>query len=190
MQINQSQAHVDVEQKMKSNKNESVPTESLQQVNKKQLNAAILEGAIEQTNQSTNSIKMQPLSLLLKTALQGINDALKEIEPTYSLQESYQSETDFSPEAVADRIVSFSTNFFSAYQQQHPELGEQEARDTFSALMLAGVEEGVGEAKDILQALSVLEGDVEEDINKTMEFILQGFEKFRNPEKTMESPSE
>jgi len=194
MQINSRQAYVEVEQSDKNPKNESVAannepasTESLQQINKKQLNAAILQSAIDQSNKTSSSIKDQPLALVLKTALQGINDALKEIEPTQSLQQSYESEVDFSPEATAERIVTFSTNFFNAYQEQHPELDPQEARDTFADLMLEGVEEGIGEAKDILKALSVLEGDVEQDIDLTMSFILEGFEKFRNPEPAVES---
>ncbi|MEJ6122446.1 DUF5610 domain-containing protein [Vibrio sp. 2-Bac 85] len=194
MQINSRQTYVEVEQSDKNPKNESVAannepasTESLQQINKKQLNAAILQSAIDQSNKTSSSIKDQPLALVLKTALQGINDALKEIEPTQSLQQSYESEVDFSPEATAERIVTFSTNFFNAYQEQHPELDPQQARDTFADLMLEGVEEGIGEAKDILKALSVLEGDVEQDIDLTMSFILEGFEKFRNPEPTVES---
>lgn len=194
MQINSRQTYVEVEQGGKTlkneaaaTKNEPATTESFQQINKKQLNAAILQGAVDQSNKSSSSIKDQPLALVLKTALQGINDALKEIEPTQSLQQSYESEIDFSPEATAERIVTFSTNFFSAYQDQHPELDPQQARDTFADLMLEGVKQGVGEAKDILKALSVLEGDVEQDIDKTMSFILDGFEKFRNPEPTVES---
>lgn len=180
MQINQRQTQIEVEQDNKANKVQSTPTESLQQVNKKQLNAAILQGAIDQADKSSSSIKDQPLALVLKTALQGINDALKEIEPSQSLQQSYESEADFSPQATADRIVAFSTNFFESYQEQHPELDEQAARDTFSDLMLTSVEKGVGEAKDILKALSVLDGDIAMDIDKTMAFITQGFDKFRN----------
>jgi hypothetical protein len=182
MQITQRPVNTEVEQTDKNKKTTSTKTESLEQTNKKQLNAAILQGAIDQADKSSSSIKDQPLALVLKTALQGINDALKEIEPNQSLQQSYESEIDFSPQATADRIVAFSTNFFSSYQEQHPELSEQEARDTFSDLMLAGVEEGIGEAKDILKALSVLDGDIESDIDKTMAFILEGFDKFRNPE--------
>jgi hypothetical protein len=159
MQINQRAVHTEVDQTDK-NKKAATKTESLEQTNKKQLNAAILQGAIDQADKSSSSVKDQPLALVLKTALQGINDALKEIEPNQSLQQSYDSEVDFSPQATADRIVAFSTNFFSSYQEQHPELSEQEARDTFSDLMLAGVKEGIGEAKDILKALSVLDGDI------------------------------
>jgi hypothetical protein len=181
MQINQRAVHTEVDQTDK-NKKAATKTESLEQTNKKQLNAAILQGAIDQADKSSSSVKDQPLALVLKTALQGINDALKEIEPNQSLQQSYDSEVDFSPQATADRIVAFSTNFFSSYQEQHPELSEQEARDTFSDLMLAGVKEGIGEAKDILKALSVLDGDIESDIDKTMAFVLEGFDKFRHPE--------
>jgi len=182
MQINQSKNNLDVNQNGAVNKVESTPTESLQKINQKQLNAAILEGAISQGNKSSSSIKDQPLSLLLKTALQGINDALKEIEPNQSLQQPYETNVDFSPEATADRIVTFSLNFFNAYQEQHPELDEQQARNTFADLMFEGVEKGVGEAKDILKALSVLDGSVADDIDKTMSFISEGFEKFRHPE--------
>jgi len=182
MQINQRQAYLEVDQAEKNKKPEETNTQSLQQANKKQLNAAILQGAIDQVDQSSSSIKEQPLALVLKTALQGINDALKEIEPTQSLQQSYSSEEDFSPEATADRIVTFSTNFFESYQQQHPELDEQEARDTFAGLMLGAIEEGVGEAKDILESLSVLDGDIADNIDKTMQLIEQGFDKFIKPE--------
>ena len=182
MQINQSQNNVDVNQNGTVNKSESTTTESLQNINQKQLNAAILEGAISQGNKSSSSIKEQPLSLLLKTALQGINDALKEIEPNQSLQQPYETNVDFSPEATADRIVTFSLNFFNAYQEQHPELDDQQARNTFADLMFEGVEKGVGEAKEILKALSVLDGSVADDIDQTMAFVLQGFENFRYPE--------
>jgi len=192
MQINQRPVNAEVEQTDKNKKttSASTKTESLEQTNKKQLNAAILQGAIDQADKSSSSVRDQPLALVLKTALQGINDALKEIEPNQSLQQSYDSEVDFSPQATADRIVAFSTNFFSSYQEQHPELSEQEARDTFSDLMLAGVKEGVGEAKEILKALSVLDGDIESDIDKTMAFVLEGFDKFRNPDVESETTPE
>lgn len=171
---NMNQTAIDAQTKSKPAQAQS--TENAQQANKKQLNANILQGLIDHTGKS---IQDEPLSLVLKTALQGINDALKEIDPENSLKDSYESGMDFSPEAVAERIVSFSTNFFSAYQEQHPELSEQEARDSFTELMIGGVEQGVGEAKEILEALSVLEGEVADNIDKTMELVYEGFETFR-----------
>lgn len=185
MQVNQSQvSQNNIERKVERQDVKEVSVDSMQQANKKQVNAAILQGAIDQVG---NGIQDQPMSLVLKSALQGINEALQDIQPEASLKDSYESGIDFSPEAVAERIVSFSTNFFSAYQEQHPELSEQEARDSFTELMIGGVEQGVGEAKEILEALSVLEGDVADNIDKTMELILERFESFRNPEEQVEA---
>ena len=145
--------------------------------NKKQLNASILESSIK----FSESISNQPQSLVLKTALQGINESLQEMGVESSVEEAYESGVDFSPEATAERIVTFSTQFYSSYQEQHPEMGEEESLTTFVDLISQGVEQGFGEARDILGGLKVLEGEIAENIDKTYQLVQDGLHAFASP---------
>ncbi len=72
----------------------------------KQLNAAILESAL------SLSVADSPEALVLKTALEGINDALSATLGDNAIQNAYDSGLDVSHEATAERIVSLSTAIF------------------------------------------------------------------------------
>jgi len=148
--------------------------ESISISNKKQLNAAIIESSLK----FNNTVGDKPLSLLLKTALQGINEALKERGVESSVEEAYESGIDFSPEATAERIVSFSTQLLGAYREQHPEMDEEESLTSFVDIIGGGIEQGFSEAKDILGSLQVLEGDIAANIDKTYELVQQGLQSF------------
>ncbi len=141
---------------------------------KKQLNAAIIESTLE----FSNSIGDKPLSLLLKTALQGINEALKAGGVENTVEDAYDSGIDFSPEATAERIVSFSTQFFGSYKEQHPEMGEEELLTSFVDIISGGIDQGFGEAKEVLEGLKVLDGDISINIDKTYELIQEGLQSF------------
>tara|TARA_R110000744_G_scaffold296857_2_gene406692 strand:+ start:1882 stop:2511 length:630 start_codon:yes stop_codon:yes gene_type:complete len=142
--------------------------------NKKQLNAAIIESSLK----FNTTIGDQPLSLVLKTALQGINEALKTSGVDDSVEDAYESGVDFSPEATAERIVSFSTQFLASYREQNPEMSEEESLTAFVDIISGGIDQGFGEAKDILGGLKVLEGDVSENIDKTYALVQSGLQAF------------
>jgi len=139
---------------------------------KKQLNAAILESTI---NMSANG---SPQSLVLKAALEGINEALRETLGENAIQTSYDSGVDVSPEATANRIVSLSTAFFSQYQDAHPDLSEEEAVIAFTDLISGGIDQGFSEARDILQSLQVLSGDIATNIDLTYDSVQLGLQAF------------
>ncbi|MCJ8293208.1 MAG: DUF5610 domain-containing protein [Colwellia sp.] len=141
---------------------------------KKQLNAAIIESSLK----FSKSIGDQPLSLLLKTALQGINEALKAGGVDSNVEEAYESGIDFGPEATAERIVAFSTQFLASYREQHPEMNEEESLTAFVDIISSGIDQGFAEAKDILGALKVLGGDIATNIDKTYELVQQGLQSF------------
>ena len=141
---------------------------------KRQLNAAIIESSLK----FSKSIGDQPLSLLLKTALQGINEALKVGGVDSNVEEAYESGIDFSPEETADRIVAFSTHFLVSYREQHPEMNEEQSLTAFVDIISGGIEQGFAEAKDILGALKVLGGDIATNIDKTYELVQQGLQSF------------
>jgi hypothetical protein len=141
---------------------------------KKQLNAAIIESSLKYNQ----SIGDQPLSLVLKTALQGINESLKAGGVDSSVEDAYESGIDFSPEATAERIVAFSTQFFGAYQEQNPDMDEDESLASFVEIIRGGIEQGFGEAKDILGSLKVLDGDIADNVDKTYELVQKGLQSF------------
>lgn len=132
---------------------------------KKALNASILESTINVTAADS------PLSLVLKTALEGINEALGS---NTAIQEAYDSGVDVSPEATADRIVSLSTAFFSAYQEQNPDKSVADFIDVISG----GIDQGFQEARDILEGLQVLDGEIAENINTTYDLVQAGLQSF------------
>ena len=147
---------------------------------KKELNAAIIESTI-----NVNVVSGSPQALVLKAALEGINDALQATMGNKAIQTTYDSGLDISPEATAERIVSLSTAFFSSYHEQHPELSEQEAVIKFSELISGGIDTGFREAREILTGLNVLEGDIASNIDSTYDLVqekLNAFRKSFNPD--------
>lgn len=148
--------------------------ESIYATNKKQLNAAIIESSLK----FSTTAGEQPLSLLLKTALQGINEALKEAGVESNVEDTFESGIDFSPEATAERIVSFSTQLLGSYREQHPEMEEEELLTSFTEIIGGGIDQGFSEAKDILGGLKVLEGDIADSIDKTYALVQAGLKSF------------
>ncbi|OUR73305.1 hypothetical protein A9Q78_04065 [Methylophaga sp. 41_12_T18] len=141
---------------------------------KNQLNAAILQSNANVSLSTGN----ESLSLLYKTAIEGINDALQATHGDNAIQEAYDSGLDVSPEATAERIVSLSTAFFGSYQQQNPELSLEEAVVQFTDIISGGIDQGFGEARDILSGLQVLNGDIASNIDKTYELVQSGLTSF------------
>ncbi len=157
------------------NENKTIAAiESIAISEKKQRNAAIIESSLTYSN----SVADEPLSLILKTALQGINEALAESGITTSVEDAYESGMDFSPEASADRIVTFSTQFFDAYKEGYPEMDEEQALTTFVDIISGGIEQGFAEAKDILEGLKVLDGEIATNIEKTYDLVRDGLQAF------------
>lgn len=151
-------------------KNELRKTEHSAETLQKQMNAAILQSDL---NVSINSGD-QSLSLLYKTAIEGINDVLGE----NAIQDASESGLDVSPEATAERIVSMSTAFFPSYFDQHPEMTEQEAAEEFTKLIGQGIDNGFAEAREILAGLNVLEGNIANNIDATYTLTQKGLQTF------------
>ncbi|WP_337840964.1 DUF5610 domain-containing protein [Rheinheimera sp.] len=155
-------------------------------LNKQQLNASIMESQLNlTTGQDNNSLK-----LLYKTALEGINRELEEEFGPNAAEKIKQSEVDTSPEATAERIVSFATAFYQKYKEQTPDMTEEERLDKFLSIVGGGVDTGFADAREILDGLGVLGGKVADDIDKTYGLIQDGFARFResilNPNKDEE----
>ena len=142
---------------------------------KRTQNIAILK-ANEQVSLRSNN---DSLSLLYKTALQGINAELEPVMGENAAQKIYDSGIDTSPEATAERIVAFATAFYSRYKELSDEQTEAQTLDNFLALITPGVDKGFADAKDILSGLKVYEGEVESGVDKTYQLVMQGLASFR-----------
>jgi len=151
-------------------KNAARKAEEPQPSAKQQLNQAILQANVDVSISAGN----QPMALLFKSAIEGINDVLGE----NTIQNAYDSGLDVSPEATAGRIVSLSTAFYPSYKEQHPELSEEEAATKFTDLISGGIEQGFAEAREILSSLNVLEGDIASNIDKTYDLVQEGLQAF------------
>ncbi len=141
---------------------------------KQQFNTAILQSSLEVSVNAGN----ESLALVYKAAIEGINDVLEPEMGSNALQNTYDSGLDVSPEATADRIVSLSTAFFSSYQEQHPELSDEQAANKFADIIGGGIDKGFAEARDILEGLKVLEGDIASNIDTTYDLVQQGLKAF------------
>ncbi len=144
------------------------------EINQRQLNVAIL-----QSQQDVNiGAKDQPQSLVLKAAIDSINEQIAPYLGEDSLATALNEEVDVSPEATASRIVSQATGFFSSFQQNNETLGFDQQLEKFLQVIGGGIDQGFGEARDILDSLQVLEGDVASNIDKTYDLVQAGLEAF------------
>jgi hypothetical protein len=141
---------------------------------KAESNARLLASALD----STISVGNNQQALVLKTAIEGINEALQETLGDNAIQNTVDSGLDVSPEATAERIVSLSTAFFGAYQDANPDLSQEEALTAFIDVIGGGIQQGFTEARDILEGLSVLEGDIATNIDSTYDLVQAGLSAF------------
>ncbi|MDP3878100.1 MAG: DUF5610 domain-containing protein [Methylobacter sp.] len=149
--------------------------ESVAVTAKNQLNQSILQASLEVSLSAGN----EPMSLLLKAAIEGVNTALEGDLGPNAIQNSYDSGIDVSPQATADRIVQMSTAFFDKYHANHKDLSVDDALKSFTELIGKGVDKGFKEARDILSGLGVLDqGDIGKNIDATYDLVQKGLQAF------------
>jgi len=139
---------------------------------KAQLNVSIVQASLTVSLNSSND----PMSVVLKTALTGINEALKDDFGDNAIQNAVSQ--DNTPEGTASRIVSLSTAFYEAFKQQHKGEDEGEVLNKFMETLQKGVDQGFKEAREVLDGLRVLNGDIASNIDKTYELVQKGYADF------------
>lgn len=143
---------------------------------KNQLNAQIVKASLA----VSISAKNDPLSLVYKTAIENLNEVLKPELGDNAIQNAANDE--FTPEAVATRILSFVAGIYEMYRSQKRDDGASEEHnatlDRFMNLVGGGIDKGFKEARGILSGLNVLEGNIASNIDKTYELIQKGLADF------------
>lgn len=146
-------------------------------------NSAIVQTSLNVAINSGN----EPLALLYKTAIQGINEALEATLGKDAVQNA--AAQDNSAEATAQRILAGSTAFYGSYLKQNKLEDSAESREKFIEIVKGGFEQGFKEAEDILGGLKVLQGDIKAGIDKTRELVLKGFADFAAGPKPEPAPA-
>ena len=139
---------------------------------RKDLHIGILQASIQVSIRSGD----QSQALLLRSAIQGIDEALAPTLGPQAIQNSMDQ--DRSAEATAGRIVSMSTAFFEAYAARRQDDAPETVLRDFIDVIRGGFESGFGEAREILEGLGVFKGAVEADVMKTRELVLEGYDLF------------
>ena len=152
---------------------------------------ASLDAAIVSTNLSLKTGDGdQSLNLVLKSAIEGINAELEPTLGTGAIQAAVDNGLDVSPEATAERIVSLSTAFFPAYLDANPELDFDTALNQFTDVIRGGIDQGFAEAREILDGLQVLNGDIASNIDATYELVQDKLAAFVENLSTSSEPAE
>lgn len=139
---------------------------------KTQQNAAILQASLDVSLQSKN----EPLALLLKSAINGINELLKPQFGDNAIQAA--ASQDNTPAGTAGRIVSLSTGFYDAFKLQNQGEDANTVLTKFMDTIRRGFERGAKEAQEVLRNMDVLNGDIASNIDKTLELVRQGYADF------------
>ncbi|MEE8057257.1 MAG: DUF5610 domain-containing protein [Pseudomonadales bacterium] len=164
-----------------SNKPEKSSQPSGEELSSAEIDQHLLNRAILESQQQLSlSAKNEPLSLILKAAIEGINEQLEPVFGENAIESAAENNLDVSPEATAARIVSQSTGFFAAFQQQNVDLGFEQQLEKFLDVIGGGIDKGFAEARNILDSLKVLAGDIAENIDRTYELVQSGLADFRD----------
>jgi hypothetical protein len=139
-------------------------------------NSAIVQTSLNVAISAGND----PLALLLRSAIEGVNEALEPTLGKDAIQKAAASQ-DNSPEATAGRIVQLSTAFYDAFRQQKGLEDSEETRKQFIDVIQGGFEKGFKEAQDVLEGLKVLGGEIAAGIDKTYKLVLKGYQDFIKP---------
>lgn len=121
----------------------------------------------------------QSMSLIYSKAIESLNI---ELEATYgenAIQKAYDEGIDFSPEATAERIVSFATSFFGAYVEQNQDKSTEDALNEYMAIISEAIDTGFAEAYEILNSLSVFDGEIKENAEQTYDLVQDGLANFK-----------
>jgi len=91
---------------------------------------------------------------------------------------SIAGETDTSAEATAQRILGGVTGYiFGAFRLSRGELGAGDI-DEFEREALRGFERGLGQARELIEGLGALTGDLDADISETARLVRDGIRSF------------
>jgi hypothetical protein len=149
---------------------------------KTQLNNPTIEPSLE----VSITTQHEPLALLSRTAIANLSEALTPQVIANPLASA--GVQDHSPDATAAKIVAVSSALFDGFRKLHPDEEEAVVLQKFMDTMRSGMENGIAEAREILQGLGVLGGDIAANIDKTHALLTKGYADFEAAQKASPQP--
>ena len=114
--------------------------------------------------------------IVVERALDKLRAVVADAKAELNLPE--ESALDTSPEATATRIADFALGFFSKYAENNDLEDNEEGRAQFAQFIGEAINAGIGEARDILSALKVLNPQVDNNIDATAQIIQSRLDDF------------
>ena len=139
-----------------------------------QSNLGIAEASVQVSIRARN----EPMQLLYTSVLDKLNALLKPQSAENAIQDAVSR--DNSPESTASRMVGLSAGLLEAYKARHAEENEAEMVSRFVEIIRSGIEQGFKEARDILQGLDVLRGDVASNVDQAYALVQQKLDVFQS----------
>ena len=93
-----------------------------------------------------------------------------------AIQRAAESGQSMSPEATAERIISFATQLIGRVEGAQADLppAEQSSRVELFNNLQVGIERGFEQARDILESMQALNGNVKESVDSTYGRVQEG----------------
>ncbi len=124
-----------------------------------------------------DQIENESMVVLYELVMEDLNKVI-DVECGENTIKSYSSNIDFSPDHISDRIVSNAVAYFPKYLDQQPEQADLQAVQLFVEAIGFGIDKGFAEARNILDELMVLEGNIERNIDVTYDLVQIGLQAF------------
>ncbi len=139
--------------------------------------AALLEHVQTRIDSRMNfNAKNNPTVLILQAAMEKINEMFSPYLGDSEVQRAADSRQDMSPEATAERILSFATQLIGRAENAQVDLppDEQRSREQLFNNVQVGIERGFEQSRGILEGLQALNGGVKESVDDTYSRVQQG----------------
>lgn len=120
--------------------------------------------------------KEQTNALILERAFNKLRSVVDDARAELGIPEG--ADLDTSAEATAQRIGDFALNFFDKYLENHPEVEGEAARKQFAEFIGGAINQGIEEARGILDALSALDPEITNKIDSIADLIKKRLENF------------
>lgn len=118
----------------------------------------------------------QSLQIVTERAYEKLRNVVAEARAALGLPAG--AELDTSPDATANRIADFALGFFSQYAKNNKLEDNEASRAQYAEFIGNAINQGIGEARNILGALQALNPDIESGIDKTASIIQQRLDDF------------
>jgi len=144
--------------------------------------------SVDQVNLST-TFSIEEVNRLMESEIgKKVADMFKEA----AIDPSSIADTDWSPEATAERIFQGTTGMFEIWREQHKDQSEAELIDSFEEVLRKSVDKGAEEAIGLIKArLFDNEDSVVGTAMDTMSLVHKKFDDFfENLRANLESPGD